>query len=569
MARARSQQTSFTAGELAPSLYGRIEVNRYYSGAALLRNVLVIPQGGVRRRPGMAHRTRLANGLDGVRLIPFAFNTEQTYAFALVGGGFHVWTRDGAYQGFQSGAPWTAAQAAQMNFAQSADTLLLFHPDVQTQRIRRGASDSSWTRDALPYANLPTFDYGGPAPEPVISALRGWPECGTFHQGRLWVAGLRSRPATMIGSKVADYFNFATGTGLDDEAIYVTIDGDQVNAIYQIRSARTLQIFTSGAGLAPSVDPPYTPKNFNLNEQTRRGIKRFATLAEVDGATLYVQRGGAALRQFLYDNVEQAFRADLVSLLSPQLIRDPTQLVMRRGQTGDDADHMLVVNADGLAAGLTTLRAQEIAAFSRWETNGEIRSACALESGEVFFAVNRNGAIQVEQWAEDRLLDSGTKRYSYTPFNTLTGLSHLNGLTVHMVADGAYLGTATVAGGAVTLPRNAYEAEAGLLFIPRVETLPLEPRDASGALQGRKARISRATLRLQNTGLISIQGRKVVYRTVGAGQQVLDTRPPIFTGDVTVRALGGWKERNALAIEQATPGPMTILSVAYDLGLGA
>lgn len=568
MPRARSGQTSFTSGELSPSLYGRIEVTRYYSGAALLENVLVIPQGGLRRRPGLRHVTTLADGLTGVQLIPFAFNTEQTYAIALVAGGFHVWTADFTYRGFFGSAPWTAQQAKEMNFAQSADTLLLFHPDVETQRIRRGGSHTSWTRDALPYTNIPTHDYGSGA-EAVISSTRGWPECGTFHQGRLWVGGFRSRPATLMASKVADYFNFSRGTALDDEAIYVTIDSDQVNAIRQMRSGRTLQIFTSGAGFAPSVEPPYTPKNFNLNEQARRGIERYVGLAEIDGATLFVQRGGAVLRQFLYDEVEAAFRADQLSLLAPHLIRSPVQMAMRRGQSADDADHMLLVNADGAATVLTTLRAQEITAFTRWTTAGPIKSACALESGEVFFAVERFGSISVEAWDDSRLLDASAAATSGTPFTTLSVPALLNGQAVHLVGDGAYLGTATVSAGSVTLPRACLSAEAGLLFIPAGTTLPLEPRDPSGALVGRVARIARVTARVENTALFELQDRNVIFRRLGAGVPVLDTAPPRFTGDITIRGVMGWKERNQVSFRQPIPGPLKLLSLSYDLGLGA
>jgi hypothetical protein len=568
MPRARSGQTSFTSGELSTSLYSRIEVSRYYSGAALLENLLVIPQGGVRRRPGMAHATTLPDGLTGIRMIPFAFNIEQTYAIALVAGGFHVWTSDRTYRGFFGGAPWTAQQAREMNFAQSADTLLLFHPDVATQRIRRGATHTSWTRDALPYTNLPNHDYGS-GPEAVISATRGWPECGTFHQGRLYIGGLRSRPATLIGSVVADYFNFNQGTGLDDQAIYVTIDSDQVNAIRQMRSGRTLQIFTSGAGFAPSVEPPYTPKNFNLNEQARRGIERYVGLAEIDGATLFVQRGGTVLRQFLYDEVEAAFRADQLSLLAPHLIRSPVQLAMRRGQTADDADHMVLVNADGVCSVLTTLRAQEVTAFTRWTTAGTVKSACALESGEVFFAVERFGAISVEVWDDARLLDASAAATSGTPFSSLTMPALLNGQVVHLYGDGAYLGTATVAAGSVALPRPCLSAEAGLLHIPTGTTLPLEPRDPSGALIGRVSRIARVTARVENTALFELQGRNVIFRKLGVGAPVLDTAPPRFTGDVTIRGVMGWRQRHQVTFRQPIPGPLRLLSLSYDLGLGA
>lgn len=568
MPRSRAGQTSFTSGELDQSLWGRIDVSRYYSGAGLLRNVLVIPQGGLRRRPGMRHLRRLDFGTNGVRLIPFAFNTEQTYCIALIPGGWYVFRGDGVFLGYYDSAAWTATQAAQMNFAQSADTLLLFHPDLIPQRIRRGTTETSWTRDELPLSNIPSWNYGSGL-EPVISNTRGWPECGTFHQGRLWLGGFRSRPASLIASVVGDFFNLDNTSALDDRAIGNTIDSDQVNAIHQLRSARSLQVFTSGANYAPDVSPPYTPRNFSLIEQTRRGIKRFSPMAEVDGATLFVQRGGRALRSFLYSDTEAAFRADLLSLLAPHLIRNPTELAMRRGSREDDADHMLLVNADGQPSVLTTLRSQEITAFSRWETDGAVRSVAALDDGGMFFAVLRNGAIQVEMWDDAHLLDSSRRQVAADPFTTLSGLGHLEGRTVQLVGDGAFLGTATVAGGSVTLPRPAREAEAGLPFTLRVETVPLEPRDETGNLLGRVSRIARITARVRDAGTFTLQGRPVVFRQLGANAPVLDTPPPRFTGDVTVRGIAGWRERHVLTIEQTTPGPFTLLALSYDLGIGA
>lgn len=188
-----AQQTSFTSGELAETLFGRIDVSRYFAGAQLLENVLVVPQGGVKRRPGMRHLAELDDGLDGVRAIPFAFNTEQTYTIVLTAGKFRVWRSDGTLLTTVTGAPWTASQAAQMNRAQSADTLLLMHQDMVPQRIRRGVLETSWTLDAIPFTNIPNFDFGS-GPEPVMSATRGWPQALTFYQARLWFGGFRSAP---------------------------------------------------------------------------------------------------------------------------------------------------------------------------------------------------------------------------------------------------------------------------------------------------------------------------------------------------------------------------------------
>jgi hypothetical protein len=579
MIPARTIQTSFTAGELDPNLYGRIEVSRYYSGAQRLENVLVRPQGGVRRRPGMAVIAELPApaGLNGIRLIPFAFNIDQTYLIALTDGWFRVHRgSDGVILHAQSGCPWTGPQAEQINWAQSADTLLLFHPQIQPQQLRRGVDDTVWTRTPIAFSNIPSHDYGAGA-EPVISATRGWPECGTFHQGRLYIGGFGSRPASFIGSKVGDFFNLDIGAALDDQAIYGTIQSDQVNPIHQMRSARTLQIFTGGAEYTPDVAPPYTPKNFSLIEQTRRGIQRFSPVTEVDGATMFTQRGGAALRQFLYSDTEAAFRSDLLSLLAPHLIAAPRELVARRGASTDDADHVLFTNRsgalDGVVTVLTTLRAQEIVAFTRWVTDGTVRGLAALDSGQVYFAVIRQRpagpAMVIERWEEGRLLDSSARVQNPAGFTVVTGLSHLNGRLVQMVADGAFLGTATVAGGQVTLPRTAYDAEVGLGFTVRGETMPIEPRDPSGSLLGRQARVTSITARVIGTGLFEVDGRQVVLRLVGSDPaSPLDTPPPLFTGDIRLRGMVGWSKRRSVTFGQTIPQPFQLQALAYDLRIG-
>ena len=52
MVKAAPALSSFTAGELSPKLEGRIELEKYRQGCSELTNFLVLPQGGITRRPG-------------------------------------------------------------------------------------------------------------------------------------------------------------------------------------------------------------------------------------------------------------------------------------------------------------------------------------------------------------------------------------------------------------------------------------------------------------------------------------------------------------------------------------
>ena len=97
--------------------------------------------------------------------------------------------------------------------------------------------------------------------EDVWSNTRGWPRSAAFHEGRLYFGGSKSRPNTIWGSKVIDYFNFDVGTALDDEGVEATINTNQLNVIVNLNPGQDLQIFTTGGEfiVAQAANEPVTP----------------------------------------------------------------------------------------------------------------------------------------------------------------------------------------------------------------------------------------------------------------------------------------------------------------------
>ena len=77
---ATTMQRSFTAGEIAPAVRSRADLVKYTTGLALCQNMIVRPQGGVYSRPGLRYVGKVYDSSKRARLIPFSFNTEQTYA---------------------------------------------------------------------------------------------------------------------------------------------------------------------------------------------------------------------------------------------------------------------------------------------------------------------------------------------------------------------------------------------------------------------------------------------------------------------------------------------------------
>ena len=84
MARFIDMQTNFTTGELDPLLRSRVDIQAYENALSEATNVVIQPQGGLKRRPGLEHIMELpdtgsASAANGVRLVPFEFSVDDSY----------------------------------------------------------------------------------------------------------------------------------------------------------------------------------------------------------------------------------------------------------------------------------------------------------------------------------------------------------------------------------------------------------------------------------------------------------------------------------------------------------
>ena len=622
MAASRQVKSSFTAGELAPEMLGRGDLRAYANGARRLRNVFLQPTGGLSRRPGLRHVATLPGP---ARLMPFEFNTEQTYLLALVPGGFQVVLGDAVVSG--GPAPWDAALLPGLAWTQSADTLLVCHPAMTPVRLTR-TSHTAWSLSAWPWVNPPTHRFApdhvtlapsglsgavtltASAPvfqpghaggmlrfrgvrasiaavtspgtasvqlaealpnaaasadweEAAFSALRGWPATACFHQDRLVLEGSRDLPNRLWLSRSGALFDFDRGRGLDDEAIEFGLMSDQVNAIRGVFSGRHLQVFTTGGEWMVSGDP-LTPSSIQLNRQTRIGspAARIVPPVDVDGSTIFAARSGRAIHEFAYTEVAQAYQSSDLGLVAAHLIRDPVAMAY------DQVQRLLhVVMADGGLATLTLFRAEQVTGWTRQETQGAFRAVAETE-GRVFCVVQRGATHRLERFDAALNLDAALDGASAAPQDRWTGLSHLEGLAAGILADGAPRADAVVAQGAVAINPSAAAVQVGLRYTHEIEPLPPELMTATGA-RSAPMRLVSASFRLLDTAALSVDlGRgvqPVAFRRLDT--PLLDAAPPRFSGDVRLAAIG-WRRdamRPLWRIEGDAPLPMTLLSVSTDM----
>lgn len=558
MAKVITLQTSFVSGVLDPRLASRTDIKHFYQGAEVAENVVTMPQGGIKRRPGLKYIANTASNNEA-RLASFAFNVEQTYLMVFTNLSVAVY-KDGVHQANVT-TPYTTAQLFELSWTQSADTMILVHKDHAPRKLVRGGSHTSWTLSTISLSNIPQFNYGSGNVD-VWSNAKGWPKSATFFQGRLWFGGSLSRPQTLWGSKTNDFFNFDVGTSLDDEGIDVTLDTDQVNAITAVYSGRHLQIFTTGGEFSMQ-DSPITPSKSAVRRETLFGSGAVPP-KNIDGAVIFVDRTGKSVREFLFSYNEDSYTAGTVSLLASHLLNAPVDMDVLKGTANDDANYVYFVNGDGTVGVYNTLRSQEVSGWTKWTTSGKIESV-AVVVDDVYFVVKRtiNGSVVrfLEQLDSSTYTDANKTVVLGSPGTAVTGLAHLNGQESRVRADGEVRANATPGSGSITLAETATNVEVGLDYTTTVTTMPINMDFQDGPTLTRKKRIVKVVPNVYQSLGISINGDRFIDRNFGLS---LDSAPTAYTGLKEMYLLG-WTELAQVTITQTDPTPMTVLGLAIEV----
>jgi len=414
---------------------------------------------------------------------------------------------------------------------------------------------------------------GSPRKEDVWSATRGYPNSICFYEGRLVLGGTESKPQSIFMSKTASFFDFDIDDGDDDEAIFATISSRKLNDIVDVYPGRNLQIFTSGAEFAVT-SRPVTPSSINIQPQTSHGANK-VEVQDVDGSTLFVDRHGKSILSFLYSFNEDAYTTDDRSVLASHLINQPVDMALLAGTASDDANWLFIVNSDGSATILNTLRSQDINGYTRWNTDGDIKSVCVVDD-ELYISVERTinlvTRLFVERWDFDYMLDCSTKK-ARTGSN-ITGLSHLEAKEVQVLVEteNYVLDPRSVSSGQITLDANeeySGDYEVGLLFVPTIKPMPLNTNIGSGQNQMRLKKIVRMNVRVYESSGIYIDGIPVPIRAFGpAGATSPLTPEPItpVSGIIEdVYDINGWGREVIPTITCPDPTPMHIQMIEYEV----
>lgn len=430
----------------------------------------------------------------------------------------------------------------------------------------------------------------------AFSAVRGYPKAVCFFEDRLIWAGTASDPDTLFCSRTGRYEDHRV-TDEDDSAMVLALNSTQINSIEWMAAQSVLQIGTAGAEWASKeADGPITPDNVSSRIKQRSAYgSREVLPAQIENVVIFAQRSGRKLRELtppssLDTSTEEA--PDLTLLAE-----DYTAGLVKEMAFQSEPDRVLwVIMETGVLYGFTYEKAQQVTGWHRHPvggTNTVVESICVIPHPEgnkdqLWASIRRTIGSVTRRYIEalDPLwmpgdaiadaffVDSGLT-YDGSAATTISGLFHLEGQTVAVLADGLYVGTQTVSSGAITLSTAASKVQVGLPYTATVETLRIEAGGGDGVAQGDTKRIGNVVVRIYQTGkglyvspstfdldngvrTVEItqmedfqadQGVEILEGTLYGG----DTRPVPFPG--------GWEQKGRIALRHTTPIPCQISAI--------
>lgn len=414
------------------------------------------------------------------------------------------------------------------------------------------------------------------------SQKNGFPTCAGFFEDRLVFAGSKAEPQTFWASKTGDYYNFGTSIpALDNDAITATLNGGQMNGIKAIIAFGEMILLTAGGEYKVTGNgKPITGENVLSQAQEYRGISDVLPVT-VGSRIVYLQQQGNLIRDLAYSYDVDKYTGDDLNLLAAHLFERHKITSMTYQQTPNSI--VWCTREDGVLLGLTYLKEQDVYAWHQHSTaHGKFINVCAIsgpQEDELYCVVEREGNYYVERMVareastepEDQyFVDSGITVSGNTKTNEVTGLDHLEGLEVAILADGNVQPLQTVTDGKITLKRAYSKIHVGLPIHAEMQTLPLEFNAEDGTFMSRKKRVSALMAMFKDSrgGLYGIgDGPKNEFKwrsTEKWGDPIA-----LFTGKKKMPVpQANWNETVMVTISQEDPLPLTILSLVPQIEAG-
>lgn len=448
-----------------------------------------------------------------------------------------------------------------------------------------GEADEDGSPSFDDYNFGPDMSVTPPLPTDPLNSTDNYPACCTYHQQREWFGATNNQPTTLFGTRTADYDNMDIHRPLlSGDAIEATVASRQVNELRHLVSLDNLIVLTSGGEWLAVADQDgiLTPLNINFRVQGYRGSSHVPPLT-IGSTALFIQEKGSRVRDLSYTFDNDAYVGNDLTVLSKHLF-DGYNIVDWCYQQEPNSI-VWAVRSDGILLSLTYMREHDVWGWARHSTDGLFESICCISEGgeDVVYAVVKrtiNGndvryieklTTQLEPSDDDDAfyVDSGLT-YDGSPVSSVTGLWHVEGKTVDILADGDVVPDLVVSDGTIDLPEgtDASKIHIGLPYTKRLRTLPIDLN--SEAVQSRKKAVADMALRTYMArGLRVGKTTDKMYEAKERTPSMNYDSVSPYTGIREYQVPPGWDTDGQIYIDQPYPLGATLLAVIPEIVLRA
>lgn len=429
------------------------------------------------------------------------------------------------------------------------------------------------------YANNYTVSANAEPLQPSAWEDGAYPKHITFYQDRLVFANSKNYPFTIWASETSNYYSFKIHSELvDSDSIQTNVVGDGLNEITALASLMSLIAFTENGVFRTGIDVWNATGDFALTRQSRGGSSSIRPIT-IDNSCIYVKPTKDAIKDFYYQYQIDAYAGEQLDILARDMFENK-KIKQLAYQEQDKT--IWVLFEDGSMCYCCYMKEQEVLGWSEFETDGKVVSIATIMSDfndTLYLAVERTNGICIEkldkrfsskQVQDQIFLDSAvvyTEGGQY--FNIITGLNHLNGQSVNILADGFVIKNVVVSNGTITLNSFVQKAIVGIPYETKVETLDINYTGNGNATFGDKRKVVSASIQFIDScdckvGTSNGPLDEVIFRT----DEPLGTPTPLKTRKQDVNLTSSHNEEEHIVIVQDKPLPFTVCAINQKVSMG-
>lgn len=575
-------------------MYGRTDLERYKHGCRELTNAYIKPQGPAMRRPGtqfvydmstLFNTDSSGEDIESYRLVDFVFDEDQAYCIIfLTGDGGTTLIYFAAYSATtdtwglveSGGVPYFVTSAlanftaAKFDYAQSKDVLFIAYGDGPPAQLARSAH-ASWALSTITFTGTPSK-----------WATSDYPQHISFYEQRMVLAATYSYPQHIWFSETGDPYNMTPGTSGTDP-IEIQIKSEKHNEIRWLASGDKLSVGTIGdEWVVSGGSATFAIENIQIKRQSAKGSEEIRPIM-AGSSVLFVERLGRVVNEFIYDYDTAAYVAVNMSILAPHFTDDYN--VTRWAYQQVPNSIVWCVRSDGIILALTYQREHQVIGWTSHNTEGYFRDVCCtpnntyretdtwmlvereVEEVSYFYLERLRQEFLSQDVEEAWMVDSGLQYDEPgVPVTTISGLDHLEGMTVAVLTNGAVHPKQVVESGGIELNFSSDKVTVGLPYTTRIIPLPLEVAQEDGTSVGRVQRTTNIVVYLHRSlgmwiGKSTDNMEEVPFRVP---TDLTGVGVPLFSGLKRISFPEGYDREALVVIEQRQPLPLIVIAVVDE-----